>query len=309
MKVGFTAPDPEMPRTAFWEAFAAAVRRSPRYVAEEARADLLLPAEDVALETNWPRYGNPESAFVRGTRDAELYGAYLRRLLAVRQPLAVVNMLPGMRLSRLFQPLPNTLVADVSLSAEERAGNPRTISMPALPIIVGTPRGGARRVLASFRGALSHPCRAMLDEYQDGERFVCQIVDPANHVRRIDAEAGAVDPAYVDLMAESEFAYVPRGDSLFSYRLLEAVSFGCIPVVMSDGWVLPFDRTIDWNAVAIRMPEMEVRQINRTLAGFGGDRIAEMRDGLARIWARHLCDIDAVVETFLGECEMFLSCG
>ena len=32
------------------------------------------------------------------------------------------------------------------------------------------------------------------------------------------------------------FAFVPRGDALFSYRLLEVMARGAIPVILSDGW-------------------------------------------------------------------------
>ena len=66
MKVSFAVPDPSMPRTIYYDRFADAVRRNPRFVEEPVGADICLPAEDVALETNWPRYGNPQSAYVRG---------------------------------------------------------------------------------------------------------------------------------------------------------------------------------------------------------------------------------------------------
>lgn len=292
-----------MPRTAFWAAFVRAVSENPRFVEDPQRADVLFPAEDVARETNWPRYGDPERAYVRGRADDDRHGAYLGRLAAVRRPLCIVNMMPFMRLPRLFQPLGNVIVADICLSAAERAANPRTVSMPALPITVGAAGAGARRILASFRGAMSHPCRESLWRAQDGERFVCEVVEPANHVRRIDAQARSFDSAYVDLMANSEFAYVPRGDALFSYRLLEAISFGCIPVVLADGWVLPFDRAIDWSAVALHPPEASAGALNRTLAEFAPETIAAMRAELARVWAERLGGLDAIVETLLREIE------
>ena len=56
MKISMTLEDASMPRTVYWQLFREALQRNPRYVADPLQADLLFPAEDTALETNWPRY-------------------------------------------------------------------------------------------------------------------------------------------------------------------------------------------------------------------------------------------------------------
>jgi hypothetical protein len=42
---------------------------------------------------------------------------------------------------------------------------------------------------------------------------------------------------YVDLMYDSVFALVPAGSGRHSYRYLEAMQSGAIPVILSDGCV------------------------------------------------------------------------
>ena len=244
MKISMTLEDASMPRTVYWQLFREALQRNPRYVADPLQADLLFPAEDTALETNWPRYGKQTSAYIRGTLDEQVLLNYLNRIAQGRGPYCVVSMYPSQRLTWAFASMPHVMVADVSLSQWERTLNPRCISMPTLPISL--PRAGAkpvpRNILASFRGAPSHPCRQSLARLHDGMRYVCELAPVAQHAGLVDATTGAADAKYVDIMQRSVFAFVPRGDCQFSYRLTEAMAFGCIPVVISDGWLLPFDR-------------------------------------------------------------------
>ena len=36
----------------------------------------------------------------------------------------------------------------------------------------------------------------------------------------------------------ARFALVPRGDNLFSIRLVEALAFGAVPVILSDDYIM-----------------------------------------------------------------------
>ena len=271
MKIALTLPYASMPRTVFYERFLDALRRRADFVEDESAADLLFPAEDTAMETNWPRLGDQVAAFVRGQFEKLRYQAYFNRLEECDANLCVINMHPFIRIPKLFGDRPRTVVADGCLSVAERQTNPRTISMPARPIIAGDGEGKRERgVLASFRGAVSHPCREELLRLHDGVAIICQSVDPADTATKsMRAEAWgmmSIRPCWPIRVSPSSL----RGDSLFSYRLLEVMSFGCVPVVITDGWVLPLDRTIDWDAVAVRIDEnrvCEAREYSRVYFG------------------------------------------
>jgi hypothetical protein len=306
MQIAFACPDDSMPRTVFYDRFAQAVKASAHFTIDETAADVVFPAEDTAMESNWPCYGNQRKAYIKGVApDQAQYEAYLKNLQqqaqALRRPLCIVNMHPLVRLPEVLQKQSDIFIADGCLSEQERTINPRTISMPALPVITAAAPPPPKTVLASFRGVLSHPSRRALLNLHNGDDIVCQIMPRENHVGLVDATSGKIDQAYVDLMAKSVFAFVPRGDALFSYRLLEAMSFGCIPVVLSDGWVLPFDRTVAWQNVALRVPEAAIAGIPAFLKFFPKPRIAEMQREVSEIYSRHFVSLDVIVKRLLTE--------
>ena len=299
--------DDAMHRTVFYERFLAAVARSPSFVEDPDHADLIFPAEDTAVETNWPRYGLGETAYVRGKFDPKIHLAYLRRLTQVRRPLCVINMHPGIRLPTALQANASILVADINLRAFERTFNPRTVSMPALPIGIARNPGPARTLVASFRGVSSHPVRQRLAEIADGKRIVVELVDRLNHVGKLDAEKKQSDPAYLALLESSSFAFVPRGDAEFSYRLLEVMSAGCIPVVLADGLVLPFDRTIDWSTCSLHVSESKVLELPAMLAGIPPAQISDMQANAAKVYATVFSSLEAILAQLLTEAAIILA--
>jgi hypothetical protein len=75
-------------------------------------------------------------------------------------------------------------------------------------------------------------------------------------------------PAYHVMMGSAKFCLLPRGDRRWTYRLMDVLEHGCIPVLIADGLSLPFEQLIPWEKISIRIPQqlIELGNWNKTLA-------------------------------------------
>jgi len=251
--------DDQMPRTYFWQLVLDLFEK--RTIEFDVPFSLYIPFEDVAGENNWPRYARGDTAYLRGEPHSyEQEGTVMRYLGKIiewahmnkEHNVLLLNMNPFFRVPIITANLSNVYVADINLSIFERCKKFETISFPALPLQSSAERKiGRRKINISFQGVDSHPIRRFLTSFNDGSNTVIRIKDKSMHdTLMLDATAQKCDIEYIELLHDTNFALVPRGDAMFSYRLLEVMSHGCVPVIISDGWVLPFDRLIGWNSFA-----------------------------------------------------------
>ena len=72
----------------------------------------------------------------------------------------------------------------------------------------------------------------------------------------------------------TKFCLCPRGNKAWSPRLMDAVWFGCIPVVIADHYVLPLGSLVDWESIAVTVAEKQVRGEREKEEG-GGKKVRE----------------------------------
>ncbi|KAL7738237.1 hypothetical protein ACLKA6_006569 [Drosophila palustris] len=102
---------------------------------------------------------------------------------------------------------------------------------------------------------------------------------------------------YETLLQNSTFCLVPRGRRLGSFRFLEALQAGCIPVLLSNAWVLPFESKIDWKQAAIWADERLLLQVPDIVRSISAERIFALRQQTQVLWERYFGSIEKIVFT------------
>lgn len=116
----------------------------------------------------------------------------------------------------------------------------------------------------------AHTCRglrgAIWEKYQDDPLFDISSEHPA---------------AYYEDMQRSIFCLCPLGWAPWSPRIVEAVVFGCIPVIIADDIVLPFTDVIPWNDIAVFVPEKDVGRLDTILTSISMEEVTMKQRMLA----------------------------
>jgi Exostosin family len=95
---------------------------------------------------------------------------------------------------------------------------------------------------------LNHPAGLLIDTSKE----------PAEALSRAQYER-----RYRDALLDSAFILCPRGGSPSTFRLMEAMIMGRVPVIISDEWCPPTGP--DWGSFSIRVAESDVDDIPRLL--------------------------------------------
>uniref|UniRef100_UPI00358E2B99 exostosin-1-like n=1 Tax=Myxine glutinosa TaxID=7769 RepID=UPI00358E2B99 len=104
---------------------------------------------------------------------------------------------------------------------------------------------------------------------------------------------------YQEMLHNSTFCLVPRGRRLGSFRFLEALQAACIPVLLSNGWELPFSEVIDWRKAIVQGEERLLLQIPSLVRSFDNDQILSIRQQTQMLWDTYFSSVDKIVTTTL----------
>ncbi|KAL1834629.1 hypothetical protein ACET3Z_004280 [Daucus carota] len=130
-----------------------------------------------------------------------------------------------------------------------------------------TPR--QRTTLAFFAGQMHGYLRPMLlQQWQDK--------DPAIKVFA-KLPKSKNNKNYVQYMKSSKFCICPRGYEVNSPRVVEAIFFECVPVIISDNFVPPFFEILDWESFAVIIQEKDLPNLKNILLSISDRRSTKVQ--------------------------------
>lgn len=125
--------------------------------------------------------------------------------------------------------------------------------------------------------------------------------------------------AYWKLLKQSHFCFAIAGHSPYSFRFMEILPSGCIPIVIAHGLVLPFHRLIPWDDhLILRVPEIyangwtnesKIDSFIDNLIKMSKDSIkmCQMSINLIKLHKRHFKTYPVIIQSFFNEIRLLLN--
>nr|XP_006825207.1 PREDICTED: probable glycosyltransferase At5g11130-like [Saccoglossus kowalevskii] len=92
------------------------------------------------------------------------------------------------------------------------------------------------------------------------------------------------DENYKKLLEFSKFCLILRGHRVWSPRLMDSVWFGCVPVIIADYYHLPLQSVIDWQDIAVIIPESKVPELKSILMSISEDELSRKQELISQIY-------------------------
>ncbi|KAF5748166.1 exostosin family protein [Tripterygium wilfordii] len=175
-----------------------------------------------------------------------------------------IRVLCNANTSEGFNPQKDVSLPEIHLYGGEVS--PKLLSPP--PAAADSPR----LHLAFFAGGIHGPIRPLLLQHwkdSDPELLVHEYLPK--------------DLDYYSLMLQSKFCLCPSGHEVASPRIVEAIYAECVPVILSQNYVLPFSDVLRWEAFSIRVDVSEIPRLKEVLTAVSEEKYRRLKEGLRAV--------------------------
>ncbi|XP_041004181.1 probable glycosyltransferase At3g07620, partial [Juglans microcarpa x Juglans regia] len=154
-------------------------------------------------------------------------------------------------------------------------------SLPEINLVTGeianlTAAGGSppsnRIILAFFAGAMHGRIRpALFHHWKDKDKDV-QVYEKLPE-----------GLSYHEMMKKSKYCICPSGHEVASPRIAEAIYAECVPVLISQHYVLPFSDVLNWESFTVRVSVDEIPNLKKILLEIPEDMYVRMQKRVKQV--------------------------
>ncbi|KAL7617771.1 hypothetical protein Lser_V15G01850 [Lactuca serriola] len=166
--------------------------------------------------------------------------------------------------------LPETIVRDPQNPLHQLGGKPPS----------------KRSVFAFFAGKMHGSLRPILLQHWENKDPDMKIFRKLPKVKD--------DKNYVDYMKSSKFCICAKGSEVNSPRVVEAIFYECVPVIISDNFVPPFFEFLDWESFAIFIQEKDIPNLKIILLSITNKRYLQMYQRVKQVQQHFLWHVKPV---------------
>lgn len=88
---------------------------------------------------------------------------------------------------------------------------------------------------------------------------------------------------YSNYLLQSRFCLCPSGYEVASPRMVEALYAECVPVIVSESYVLPFSDVLRWEEFSVAVPMEELPRLKGILEAVPPSELMRMREGVKAV--------------------------
>jgi hypothetical protein len=88
---------------------------------------------------------------------------------------------------------------------------------------------------------------------------------------------------YIEHMKNSKFCICPKGYEVNSPRVVEAIFYECVPVIISDNFVPPFFEVLNWDAFSLILAEKDIPNLKQILLSVPEEKYLKLQLGVKRV--------------------------
>ncbi|CAH2080547.1 unnamed protein product [Thlaspi arvense] len=132
-----------------------------------------------------------------------------------------------------------------------------------------------RKTLAFFAGSMHGYLRYILLQHWENKDPDMKIF---GKMRKVKGQMN-----YVQYMKSSKYCICAKGYEVNSPRVVEAIFYECVPVIISDNFIPPFFEILNWESFAVFVAEKDILNLKNILLSIPNRRYLEMQKRVKKV--------------------------